>query len=78
VKRLLIAAALLLASGCVVHGHGRHGHVHGPAVVLETGHVHTDLCGHYYWRGGWHHAHGHRHFAGCGHHFRGGLWIHVD
>lgn len=77
-KKPLIAATLLLASGCVAHGHGRHAHVRGPAVVIEAGHLHDDHCGHYHWRGSWHHSHGHRHHAHCGHHYRGGVWVRLD
>jgi hypothetical protein len=70
-KLLTILTLSLLASGCVVHSHGpRHRHV-----AVETDCHHDDHCGHYYWRGGWHHSHGHRHFHGCGHHFRSGMWI---
>lgn len=77
--RLWIAVLVLgLAAGCVVHGHGRHAHVHGPPVAVEIGHVHDDHCGHYYWKGRWHGHAGHRHHHGCGHHFRSGVWIAVD
>lgn len=76
--RLLFAATILILSGCVVHGHGRHGHVHGPSMVIESGHVHHDSCGHYHHRGHWYHSNGHVHRHGCGHAFRGGMWIHVD
>ena len=68
-------AAALGMSGCIVHAHGRP---HGDVVVIERGHVHTDRCGHYHYRGGWYHAPGHVHAANCGHVFRGGLWIVVD
>jgi hypothetical protein len=77
IKLLTIAALPLFAIGCVVHGHGRHGHIHGPAVSIEAGHVHSDHCGHYHWQGRWHHAR-HVHGHGCGHHYRSGVWVHID
>jgi hypothetical protein len=73
-----LALAGLALSGCIVHAHRGHGHVHGPPVVIAAGHVHSAHCGHYYHRGNWHHHHGHVHAAGCGHLFRGGIWIIAD
>ncbi len=73
--RMLLLAVILacVGSGCVVHGHP-----HGPSrVVVASGHVHDDGCGHYHHGGHWYHAPGHRHGSGCGHHFRGGIWISV-
>ncbi|MEW6302638.1 MAG: hypothetical protein AB1705_04150 [Verrucomicrobiota bacterium] len=73
---LPLLAATLLGGGCVVHDDGYgYPHVHGPAVHIEAGHVHTAHCGHYHYRGRWHHAHGHVHGPGCGHVVRGGIWV---
>ena len=72
-KGMMIAAAALVSSGCVVHGHGPHG-----AVVVSPGHVHSHSCGHYHSRGHWYHHAGHTHRDGCGHHYRGGMWISID
>ncbi|HEX7898793.1 MAG TPA: hypothetical protein VF950_13600 [Planctomycetota bacterium] len=72
IKLLMLLALPLFAIGCVVHGHG-----HGPALSIEAGHVHSDHCGHYHYRGGWYHSR-HSHGPGCGHHYRGGMWVHID
>ena len=79
-KMLFVAlAALAVATGgCVVAAHPAHHHVYGPAVVVETGHVHTEYCGHYHYNGAWYYANGHRHGPGCGHVWRGGMWVVVD
>ena len=81
-KTVTLATLILggLAVGCVVyHDEPRHRHaVYGPAVVVETGHVHTDGCGHFHHGGSWYYAQGHRHGAGCGHVYRGGMWVVVD
>ncbi len=69
----LLAAGVLALPGCVVHGHG-----HGSAVVITSGHLHSDHCGHYYWRGGWYLMSSHHHAHNCGHVYRGGLWIYDD
>ena len=76
--RLLLLTLPLLAAGCVVHGHGRHGYVHGPSVSITAGHIHDDHCGHYYWRGNWHQHSSHVHGHDCGHIFRGGMWVYID
>jgi hypothetical protein len=78
--RTLMVAALIFAApaaGCVVHDHGPyHRHYdYGPAVVVETGHVHSDHCGHYHHDGSWYYSEGHHHGPGCGHAYRGGMWI---
>ena len=73
-----IAVAAFGMAGCIVHGHGKRAHIHGPVVVIPVGHVHSHSCGHYYHQGGWYHSHGHVHVGGCGHLFRGGLWIVAD
>lgn len=79
IKMLLFLALPFLAAGCVVHGHGRgRAHVHGPAIAIEAGHVHSEHCGHYHWNGGWYHRGGHVHGHGCGHHYKGGVWVHID
>lgn len=67
-----LAIAVALASGCVVEETGHH---HGSAVVIASGHVHSDSCGHYYSGGSWYHWDGHHHGPGCGHVFRGGIWV---
>jgi hypothetical protein len=79
-KGLLILAvqACLGLGGCIVHGHGKRAHVHGPVVVVPVAHVHSHSCGHYYHNGGWHHHAGHVHAGGCGHAFRGGMWVFLD
>lgn len=73
--KILLATLPFLAAGCVVHG--RSGHIHGPALSIEAGHVHSDHCGHYSYRGNWHHSK-HVHGHGCGHHYRSGVWVHID
>ena len=70
VSLLLLAIALMSLSGCVVPGH-RHARV----VVIETGHAHSEHCGHYRHGKKWYHAKGHKHGHRCGHHFVGGVWI---
>ena len=47
-------------------------------MVVETGHVHSDYCGHYHYQGAWYYSNGHRHGPGCGHHYRSGMWVVVD
>lgn len=70
----VLAVALMLTCGCVVHGH----HGHGRSVRVEPSHIHSVSCGHYHWRGHWYASHGHHHGSGCGHVFRNGIWIVVD
>ena len=79
-KMLFLALAILGAAtgGCVVARHGNHHHVYGPAVAIETGHVHSEYCGHYHYHGSWYYTNGHRHGPGCGHAWQGGMWIVVD
>ena len=75
--RLMIAFLALIgfsAAGCVVHPHPHHGAV----VVIPVGHVHSEHCGHYHYRGGWYYAEGHHHGPGCGHIHRDGVWVFVD
>src|SRR5678810_728181 len=69
---LVSAAAAIPLTGCVVHGHAH------TAVVIETGHVHGDYCGHYYWHGGWYVMANHHHTSGCGHVYRYNMWIYDD
>src|SRR5436190_13307101 len=69
---LLIAAATLPLPGCVVHAYPH------TVAVVKVGHVHSDLCGHYYYHGGWYIMANHRHYAGCGHVYRYNMWIHDD
>lgn len=71
-KSIALAAAAVLAAGCVVE---EHGHVRGGAVVIAEGHVHSASCGHYYSGGSWYLAEGHHHGPGCGHILRGGIWV---
>ncbi len=66
---LLYAVALTSLSGCVAHGHSH------TRVVIETGHAHSDDCGHYRKGKHWHFKKGHKHGHRCGHHFVGGFWI---
>ena len=75
----LIAVTAAAIGGCVVHAHPGHVHaMYGPPVVIETAHVHTDACGHFYYGGRWYYSSGHRHVVGCGHVWRGGMWVVVD
>ncbi|MBI3856889.1 MAG: hypothetical protein HY293_14475 [Planctomycetes bacterium] len=67
-----LAAVVAAVAGCVVHTTGR------VEYVAVGGHVHSDICGHYYWHGGWYVMEGHRHYAGCGHVYMGGMWVHDD
>ncbi len=67
---LLFATLLTGLSGCVAHRH-RHAQV----VVIETGHAHSEHCGHYRHGKHWYHVKGHKHGHRCGHHFGGGVWI---
>lgn len=75
--RTILSVALLatIVGGCVVHDHGHHHPRYGPAVVVESGHAHSDHCGHYHHGSSWYHAAHHRHGHGCGHVHRGGIWI---
>ena len=76
-KLILALGACALFSGlsaCVVHGHGPC----PDEVVIESGHVHSDYCGHYYSHSRWHYSHGHRHGAGCGHVWRSRTWVVID
>jgi hypothetical protein len=81
-KTLMMLSALAIAGlvgGCVVHDdRPYHHHTYGPAVVVETGHVHSESCGHYHHDGRWYHSANHRHGPGCGHVYRGGMWIVVN
>lgn len=80
-KTLMLSTLTLagLAGGCVVHDHGPYHHPHyGSAVVIESGHVHSDSCGHFRHGDHWYYAREHRHGPGCGHVYRGGMWIVVD
>ena len=70
-KSIALAAALAWGgAGCIVEAYPPHG-----AVIIESGHVHSEWCGHYYHRGSWYIVAAHRHGPGCGHIFRGGVWI---
>ena len=69
---LLAGFAAAGLSGCIVHDHG-HGHG-GVEVVIPVAHVHTDSCGHYYYRDHWYYYSSHHHGPGCGHVFIGGRW----
>ena len=64
--KTLLLAALLATAGCAA-----------PAAV-EKGHVHTDVCGHWFDGEGWRTSPGHAHQAGCGHVYRGGRWVAGD
>jgi hypothetical protein len=66
------AAGLAGLSGCIVHGHGDGGG--GVEVIIPVAHVHTDHCGHYYYRDRWYVYNGHHHGPGCGHVYFGGRW----
>lgn len=78
-KTPLMLSALMIAGmagGCiVVDDRPYHHHLYGPAVVVETGHVHSEFCGHYYYDGHWYYTRHHRHGPDCGHVYRGGIWI---
>lgn len=71
-KRILAVTILALGGlslpGCVVH-------TRPVAYVAVEGHVHSDVCGHYYQGGTWYVVAGHRHAVGCGHVYRSGMWI---
>ena len=69
---LVIAACAIPLVGCVVHGHTH------TEVVIESGHIHGDACGHYYYHGGWYIVANHRHYDGCGHVYRSNMWIYDD
>lgn len=72
---LILAAAPL--TGCVIHTY-EGGGGGGSEVIIETGHIHTEYCGHYYYHGGWYIMANHRHYDGCGHVYRYNMWIHDD
>lgn len=78
---MLAAGATILVglSACrlAVVGHGHRAHL-GVAVKIPVGHVHSDHCGHYQYRGAWYHHNGHVHGHGCGHQFVKGVWIIKD
>ena len=63
---VVAAAAAFTAGGCVVY----------PSTVAD--HVHSDYCGHYYYRGGWYQSNGHHHGPNCGHRHQGGNWVLAD
>jgi len=67
---ILALAAAAVTGGCVVPAHP-----HGEVAVIETGHVHSEYCGHYYYGDRWYVHHNHRHGPGCGHVYRGGIWV---
>jgi hypothetical protein len=81
-KKLMILAILAVATaaagGCIVEAHPHHHRVYGPAVVIGAGHVHSEMCGHFYYGGHWYYSSGHRHVVGCGHVWRDGMWVVVD
>jgi hypothetical protein len=70
----LILAMGLPLFGCILHAH-RHPR-HGEPVVVD--HVHTDHCGHYYWRGRWYYAERHAHGPGCGHTWVQERWTYIE
>ena len=75
-KLLALLLLALAAAGC-----RRHVVVHeadGDVVVVERGHVHSHVCGHYYHRGRWRVVHNHVHAHGCGHVYRDNVWVFVD
>lgn len=76
--KLIVAVFFLAAlAGCHIHSH--HGTWHGDDyVVIESGHVHSVDCGHYYHHGRWYHRPGHHHGPGCGHVHRDGIWIVIE
>jgi len=70
---IVILAVATMVGGCVAP---HHGHVHaGARVRIESGHICTGDCGHYYHRRHWYHHAGHVHGPGCGHAMRGGIWV---
>jgi hypothetical protein len=78
--KILVLAAAVALSGCIVHRHGGHHGHHAPGgevVVIPSGHVHDLHCGHSWHNGRWYHHKGHVHGLGCGHHHHGGRWVHV-
>ena len=82
-KKLMILATLAVitaftAGGCIIETHPHHHRVYGPAVVIGAGHVHSEVCGHFWYGGHWYYTEGHRHVVGCGHVWRGGMWVVVD
>lgn len=85
-RSLILAAVLgssIAAAGCHHHhtapgAHRARAVHHGAVVTIPATHVHSAHCGHYQYRGNWHHSSGHVHGQGCGHHHRGGHWVHED
>jgi len=79
VLRIALAGALAVTTvglfGCVVHPRPAAVVRLGPPVVIATGHLHTDRCGHFRYDGRWYHVSGHVHGPRCGHVRRGGVWV---
>lgn len=83
----LAVAALAFVPGCVVHVRELRPQRHvtvveeaheapsGAVWVVETRHVHSDHCGHYWYNGQWYQVRGHVHGAGCGHIYHDGHWV---
>lgn len=87
---IVVASAMPLVGGCLVHGHHPHGSAPPPqktvvveqhpsppprVVVIEKGHVHNEHCGHYMHGDRWYHQERHVHGRGCGHHWDGHAWV---
>ena len=72
--RTFASVLVLATAGCVAHvhsdspGHGR------TVVVVETAHICSDSCAHFYLDGVWYVETGHRHGPGCGHYLVKGKW----
>ena len=74
--RHYVGCGHVFRSGIWIYDDG--GSLHGDTVVVSTGHVHNDRCGHFQYRGGWYMSNGHHHGAGCGHVYRNNVWVFVD
>ena len=77
IRCLLLALVLAtFTAGCSAHVHpARLHHERSKVVVVRSGHVHSDACGHYRYEGRWYHVERHVHGKRCGHVKVRGVWV---